>query len=70
MLSIISYVWQRKELGMEDKKNNSPLTPPEVDYKCTCGATFKAIQGSRKYLCPDCLFKALSAPKVRTKGGE
>jgi DNA-directed RNA polymerase subunit RPC12/RpoP len=55
---------------MDDKKNGSPTAPPEIDYQCECGATFKAIQGSRRYLCPECLAKALSAPKIRAKGGE
>ena len=34
---------------------------PIIDYICKkCGGTFKAPQGSRKELCPECLFNALS----------
>lgn len=34
---------------------------PILDFICrNCGNTFKAPQGSRKQLCPECLSKAIS----------
>jgi DNA-directed RNA polymerase subunit RPC12/RpoP len=41
----------------------------EIDYICyDCHKPFKAIQGSKRYLCPECLAMAIS--RIHKKDGE
>ncbi len=57
---------------MDDKSNGTKSKYDEiieVDYICyDCRKSFKAIQGSKRYLCPECLAKAVS--RIPRKDGE